>query len=42
LSIGGASGSPAKLKLDAKPTIRTQFGPISYPGRITIIDKEFR
>lgn len=42
LALGGANSSPAKLKLDAKPTIKTSFGNISYPGRITIIDKEFR
>lgn len=42
LAIGGLNGSPARLKLDAKPTISTPLGAISYPGRITIIDKEFR
>ncbi len=42
LAIGGMNGSPARLKLDAKPTIKTKFGPISYPGRLTIVDKEWR
>lgn len=42
LAIGGGSGSAARLKLDARPTISTAFGPMTYPGRITIIDKEFR
>ncbi len=42
LAIGGANSSPAKLKLDAKPTIKTMFGNISYPGRLTIVNTEFR
>lgn len=42
LAIGGANSSPAKLKLDMKPTIMTASGiTIPYPGRITVIDKEF-
>lgn len=41
LAIGGAGSSPARLKLDAQPTVTTPFGPISYPGRITIVDKEW-
>jgi len=42
LNIGGVGGSPSRLKLDAQPTVTTPLGPISYPGRLTIIDKEFR
>lgn len=42
LAIGGAKGNAGRLKLDAKPTVSTAFGPMTYPGRITIIDKEFR
>jgi hypothetical protein len=42
LNIGGIGGSPTRLKLDAQPTVTTPLGPISYPGRLTIIDKEFR
>lgn len=42
LALGGARGSPARLTLRAKPTINTDIGPISYPGEIDIIDKEFR
>jgi hypothetical protein len=42
LAIGGVSGSSAKLKLKATPTVDTFLGPITYPGEITIIDKEFR
>lgn len=41
LAIGGVNGSAARLKLDAKPTVTTPIGRIEYPGRITIIDKEF-
>lgn len=42
LAIGGVKGNTGRLKLDAKPTVSTSFGPMTYPGRITIIDKEFR
>jgi hypothetical protein len=42
LAIGGLRGSPARLKLDLKPTVTTPFGPMTYPGRITVIDREFR
>ncbi len=41
LALGGVKSSPAKLKLDARPTVNTPFGPIVYPGRITIIDKQY-
>lgn len=42
LSLGGAGGSPSRITLRAKPTMNTDFGPITYPGEIDIIDKEFR
>lgn len=42
LALGGANSSPSRLILRAKPTIRTDVGPISYPREIEIIDKEFR
>lgn len=42
MAIGGVNGSAARLKLDVKPTVRTTLGPISYPSRITVIDKEWR
>jgi hypothetical protein len=42
LAIGGRNGNPARLSLDAWPTVTTPFGPITYPNRITIVDKEFR
>ena len=42
MNLGGVGGSPSRLKLDAQPTVETPMGPITYPGRITIVDKEFR
>jgi hypothetical protein len=42
LALGGVSGSAARLKLLATPTVETILGPITYPGELTIIDKEFR
>jgi hypothetical protein len=42
LGIGGKSGSPARLSLRIQPTIDTFLGAITYPGEITVIDKEFR
>lgn len=42
LALGGQQGSAARIKLDAMPTIGTPLGPIAYPNRITIVDKEFR
>lgn len=41
LAIGGQNGSAARLKLDARPTVKTSFGNINYPGRITIVDKDW-
>ena len=42
LALGGAERDPARVALDAQPTVTTPLGPIVYPGRITIIDAEFR
>jgi hypothetical protein len=42
LAIGGVNSSPSRITLRATPRIRTQFGDITYPGAIDIIDKEFR
>ncbi len=42
MAIGGVNGSAARLKLDAMPTVSTPFGPMQYPGRIAIVDKEYR
>ena len=41
LAIGGVEGSSSKLKLDAKPTVTTSLGDITYPGRITIVNTQF-
>lgn len=42
LAIGGREGGATRLSLDALPRVMTPFGEIRYPGRIMIIDKEFR
>jgi hypothetical protein len=42
LAIGGQSRTPSRLALDAQPTVSTPFGPMTYPGRVTIISTEFR
>jgi hypothetical protein len=42
LSLGGASRNPSHVALDAQPSVTTPLGNITYPGRIMIIDKEFR
>ncbi|MEO8167620.1 MAG: hypothetical protein ABI623_05180 [bacterium] len=42
LAIGGAGGSPSRLTLRVKPTVQTQYGPITYPNEIDVIDREFR
>jgi hypothetical protein len=42
LGMGGSNGSAARLSLKIQPTIDTFLGSITYPGEITVIDKEFR
>jgi len=42
LALGGVNGSASRVTLRAKPTVSTPLGPITYPGTIDIIDKEFR
>jgi hypothetical protein len=42
LALGGANRDPARITLDAQPRVQTGYGPIAYPGRITIVDREFR
>ncbi len=42
LALGGVGDNTSRLRLDIKPSVKTQFGPINYPGRIDVIDKEFR
>jgi hypothetical protein len=41
-SLGGAKGSTSRVTLKAKPTVRTDYGTLAYPGEIDIIDTEFR
>lgn len=41
-AIGGKNGSSARLTLKVKPTVETILGSITYPGEISVIDKEFR
>ena len=42
LALGGANSSPSRITLRVRPTMQTDFGPISYPNDIDVIDKEFR
>lgn len=42
LAIGGKNRTPARIALDAQPTVSTPLGPITYPGRLTIVSTEFR
>lgn len=42
LAIGGRNRTPARLALDAQPTVSTPLGPITYPDRITIVSTELR
>ncbi|MCJ7581745.1 MAG: hypothetical protein MUP98_14585 [Candidatus Aminicenantes bacterium] len=42
LDIGGRHGDMTRISLDAQPRVSTPYGDIVYPGRITIISKEFR
>lgn len=42
LSIGGQKGSSSKLTLNIKPTVSTSLGNITYPGRINVVDKEWK
>jgi hypothetical protein len=34
--------NPSKVKMDIKPSINTSIGPINYPSRITVVDKEWK
>jgi hypothetical protein len=42
LDIGGKQGNMTRISLDAQPRVSTPYGEVAYPGRITIISKEFR
>lgn len=41
-ALANSGESTVSVKLDAKPMIQTFLGTMSYPGRITIIEKEFK
>jgi hypothetical protein len=41
LAIGGKRRDISRISLDAQPKVSTPFGEIVYPGRITIVSKEF-
>jgi hypothetical protein len=41
LAIGGKRRDITRISLDAQPKVSTPFGEIVYPGRITIVSKEF-
>jgi len=41
LAIGGKRRDISRISLDAQPKVSTPFGEIVYPGRITIVNKEF-
>lgn len=42
LDIGGPNGSPARLKIKARPTVSSPYGIIKSPSEITILSTEFR
>ncbi len=42
LAVGGRNGDLTRIALDAQPTVSTPLGPITYPGRITIVSVELR
>lgn len=42
LAIGGANQDGSRLALDAQPSVSTPYGAITYPGRLTIVNAEFR
>ena len=42
LAIGGLNRNSSRLSLDAQPKVSTPYGNILYPGRIVIVDMEFR
>lgn len=42
MALGGKQGSTSRVQLDAKPSVEAPFGSLTYPGRISIVDTEFR
>lgn len=41
LTLAGNKSTESKVKLSIKPTVSTSIGPISYPGWLTVVDKEW-
>lgn len=41
LALGGKNGSSSKLELLARPTVTSQFGDISYPNELSIVNLSF-
>jgi hypothetical protein len=42
LALGGKSGDISRVSLDARPSVSTPLGEITWPEPITIVSKEFR
>lgn len=42
LALGGAKSDISRISLDAQPRVSTPLGEMAYPGRITVVSKEFR
>lgn len=42
LALGGAKSDINRLSIDAQPRVTTPLGEITYPGRITVVSKEYR
>lgn len=42
LALGGMRSDITRLALDAQPRVTTPLGEIAYPGRITVVSKEYR
>ena len=42
LALGGAKSDISRLAIDAQPRVSTPLGEITYPGRITVVSKEYR
>lgn len=42
LALGGAKSDISRISLDAQPRVSTPLGEITYPGRITVVSREFR
>jgi hypothetical protein len=40
-AIGGVHSNLSHIKLEVQPTVKTNFGPITYPSWITVIDKDY-